>query len=238
MLFKVNMYRLGREKRLQAQMRIRRFAILATIITINVVVVGLFVFAVVLSGRGIAAKQSRLLATQAAVASLLEQQGGTRSGEELELVRTRASQVRWSVVLGVVARLTPADMWFPRLRLSEGVLTGARRRAAGLRMSGRLKAGREEEGLSEVMEYVTALREDPSFKRYFVEPKLVDSSWLSQDGTEYLEFDIFCPLAGADAILEGAMILTRDNPDMRDPDEVDGASEGLEEAGVSGESAS
>ena len=105
-------------------------------------------------------------------------------------------------------------------------------------MSGRLKAGREEEGLNEVMEYVTALREDPSFKRYFIEPKLVDSSWLEKDGADYLEFDIFCPLAGADAILEGAMILTGDNPDMRDPAEVDGASDGMEEVGVSGESAS
>jgi len=234
LLFKVNMYRLGREKRREAQMRIRRLATLATIITINIVVVGLFIFAVVLSGRGIAAKESRLAATQTAVASLMEEQGGARSTEELELVRTRASQVRWSVVFGVVARLTPAEMWFPRLRLTEGVLAGSRRRIPGLRMSGKLKAGKEEEGLSKLMDYVTQLREDPSFKRYFIEPKLMDSSWLNEDGSKFLEFDIFCPIAGADAILEGAMILTRDNPDVIDPADVDGAG-GM---GVSGESAS
>jgi hypothetical protein len=233
-LFRVNMYRLGREKRLEAQMRIRRLATLATIVTINIVVVGLFMFAVLLSGRGIAAKESRLEATQEAVASLMDEQGGARSTEELELVRTRASQVRWSVVLDVVARLTPADMWFQRLRLTEGALAGSRRRISGLRMSGKLQAGREEEGLSKLMNYVSVLREDPSFKRYFVEPKLLDSSWLSDEGSQFLEFDIFCPIAGADAILEGAAILTRDNPDVIDPADVDGAG-GM---GVSGESAS
>ena len=216
-------------------MRIRRLATLATILTVNTVVIGLFAFAVVLSGRGIAAKQSRLATTQIAVAGLMAEQGAGTSGEELELVRMRASQVRWSVVFGVVARLTPEDMWFPRLRLTEGVLAGSRRRIPGLRMSGNLKAGREEEGLSKLMDYVTALRDDPTFKRYFVEPKLLDSSWFSENGHEYLEFDIFCPIAGADAILQGAMVLTRDNPDVIDPEEMD---EPIERVGGSGESAS
>ena len=238
MLFKVNMYRTGREKRLEARMRIRRFASIATLIAVNVVVVGLFVIAVLLSGRGIEAKETRLQATQEALASLIEEQGGARSTEELELVRTRASQVRWSVVLGVVARLTPREMWFPRLMLTQGTLSGSRRRVDGLQMSGRLSARREKEGLSKLMGFISTLREDRSFKRYFLEPKLTDSSWITEEGSKSLEFDIFCPLAGADAILEGALMLTRDNPDMVDPSELEGASGGSQGGGVSGETPS
>jgi hypothetical protein len=226
LLFKVNMYRRGRERRIQSQIRIRRLAVIATLLTVNAVVVGLFIFAVVLSGRGIAARENRLEATQEALASLVEEQGGARSAQELELVRVRASQVRWSVVLGVVARLTPADMWFPRLTLTETSFGGARRRVTGLKMSGKLRAGRKEEGLSKLMDFVGALREDPSFKRYFLEPKLTDSSWLDDDGSTSLEFDIFCPLADANAILEGALALSRGNPDMIDPDDLEDGSEG------------
>ena len=64
MLFKINMYRMGREKRLAAQTRIRRFAAIATLIAVNVVVVGLFVIAVLLSGRGIEAKEPVLCEPQ------------------------------------------------------------------------------------------------------------------------------------------------------------------------------
>lgn len=238
MLFKVNMYRLGREKRLEAQMRLRRFASLATLIAVNIVVVGLFVVAVALSGRGIVARETRLQATQAALASLMEEQGGARSSEELDLVRTRASQVRWSVVLEVVARRTPREMWFPRLMLAQGSISGSRRRVDGLKMTGKLRAGREEEGLSKLMEFVSVLREDPAFRRYFLEPKLTDSSWVDDNGSHSLDFDIFCPLAKADAILEGALALARDNPDMVDPGELDGASGGSETVRGSGETPS
>jgi hypothetical protein len=238
LLFKVNMYRLGREKRREAQMRIRRFASMATLIAVNIVVVGLFVVAVALAGRGIEAREVRLEATQAALAGLMEEQGGDHSDEDLELVRTRVSQVRWSVVLEVVARLTPRDMYFPRLMLAQGTLSGSRRQVWGLHMSGRLHAVREEEGLSKLMEFVGALREDASFKRYFREPKLTDSSWVDVEGTQLLEFEIFCPLSTADAILEGALDVSGISSDMVDPDQLPGAWEASEEARASGETSS
>lgn len=236
MLFRVNMYRMGHEKRLEAQMRLRRFASFAVLIAVNVVVVGLFVVAVALSGRGIAARQTRLQATQTALATLMEEQGGDRSAEELELVRTRVSQIRWSVVLEVTARLTPKDMWFPRLMLAQGNLSGTRLQVAGLKMSGHLTARREQEGLTRVMEFLGALREDPSFKRYFREPKLTDSTWIDDEGSHWLEFDIFCPLATADAILEGAIAAER--ADMVDPEDLDEIPGSDGEARRSGETAS
>jgi hypothetical protein len=238
LLFKVNMYRMGHEKRVEAQMRLRRFASVAVLIAVNVVVVGLFVVAVMLSGRGIEATETRLLATQSALANLMEEQGGDRSAEELELVRTRVSQVRWSVVLEVVARLTPRDMWFARLSLAQGTVSGSRRQVYGLKMSGRLTARREQEGLTGVMGFVSALREDPSFKRYFEEPKLTDSSWIDEEGSHWLEFDIFCPLATADAILDGALSLAGDDPNMVDPEELGKTLGGSDEARRSGETPS
>lgn len=230
MLFKVNMYRMGREKRLEAQMRIRRFASVATLIAVNVVVVGLFIVAVTLAGRAIDASETRLQATEAALASLMEERGGDRSSDELELVRTRVSQVRWSAVLEVVARLTPKDMWFPLMKLSQGTVSGSRLHVYGLQLSGKLRAGREEEGLSNLMEFVAALRGDPVFKRYFREARLNDSSWVDDDGTHTLEFEIFCPVAMPNTILEGALELSKANPDMIDPDEMSAAPGSHEEA--------
>ena len=43
MLFRINMYRLGHEKRLQAQQRVRSLALVATIVSVNAVVIGLFI---------------------------------------------------------------------------------------------------------------------------------------------------------------------------------------------------
>ena len=54
MLFRVNMYRQGREKRLEAIRSVHRVAIFAGVLCVNAVVIGLFVFAIAMSDRGIA----------------------------------------------------------------------------------------------------------------------------------------------------------------------------------------
>ena len=91
------------------------------------------------------------------------------------------------------------------------------------------------------MAFVTALRGERYFRVHFLEPKLVDTTWLSEGSKEYLEFDIFCPLAGPEAIREGIHLLQRENRDMIDPEEMDEPEDvgtGSEDMGEHGEGAS
>lgn len=205
MLFRVNMYRGGHERRREAWRAMRWTALVTVVVTVNVAVLGLFACAVILSDRGIISQTMRLETTQRALAQRIEEDGRAPSEEQLELARTRAAQVRWSTVLQSVARLTPEDMWLPRLRYADGFVAGSKIRVPGLRLTGQLRAGREEEGLRVVMSFLSALGLDESYRRHFIEPRLVDSTWLSGNGKQRLEFDIFCPVAGSEAIEAGLM---------------------------------
>ncbi len=199
MLFRVNMYRLVGEKRLEAQRRVCGTALIAAMTTINVAVAALFVCAVILAGRGIRAQSARLETARAALIGMVAEKGGVgATEEELCLIRIRAAQVRWSDVMRAIARVAPNELWLPRLRFTDSLLPGTITRVPGLRLSGRLTAGREEEGLTELMEFLAALREDPCLREYFSELKLVDSTWLSDEGKGFLEFDIVCLVAVPD----------------------------------------
>jgi hypothetical protein len=222
LLFRINMYRLGRERRLESQRRLQRVASLAAVLSINVVVAGLFVFALVLTGTETAAHETRLKASESAIQKFMEEQGGpVFSDEELNLVRARAAEVKWSIVLRTVARLTPGEIWLPRVRLSEAYMGITNERVMGLRLSGRLRAGQEQEGLTKVMDYVAVLRTDHYFAEHFSEPKLVDSTWLSESGKDYLEFDVFCPLLETSALAGEAQMSSSENADMVEPSEVE-----------------
>jgi len=222
LLFRINMYRLGRERRLGAQRRLQRVASLAAVLSINVLVAGLFVFALALMDKETDTKEIRLKASERAIQKFMAEQGGpVFSDEELDLVRRRAAEVQWSVVLRTVARLTPAEMWLPRVRLSEAYVGSANSRVMGLRLSGRLRAGQEQEGLTKVMDYVAVLRADPYFKKHFFEPKLVDSTWLSESGKDYLEFDVFCPVLEPGALAGEGQTSSSENPDMVEPSQVE-----------------
>jgi len=201
LLFKVNMYRQGREKRLEAVRRVHRVALFAVVLTINVVVVGLFSFAVLMSDRGIAAAEVRLTATQQSLAKVVEEQGGTTTDEELGLFRQRAQRVLWSRVLKTIASKTPKEMWLPRMRLSESDVGGLR--IDGLRISGRMTASSEEDGMSILMELVNGLRGDEYFRDNFLEPRLLRSTWLTEDGGRYLEFDVFTALKTPESLQYG-----------------------------------
>lgn len=242
MLFRINMYRLGRERRLEAQRRLQRVASLAAVVSVNVVVGGLFVFALFLTGKGTDAREMRLAAAERAVATFMTEQGGpVFSQEQLDLVRTRAGEVRWSTVLRTVARLTPREMWLPRVRFTEAYLGSANDRVMGLRLTGRLKAGREQEGLTRVMDYVAVLRGDPYLQRHFAEPKLVDSTWLSENGKDYLEFDIFCPVLNPGAAAGAGQTSSVGNPDGVDPSDIAPQGDDVSDSvgtGAGGESAS
>lgn len=230
------MYRLGHEKRLAAMRSVHRVAIFATVLCVNAVVVGLFIFAVVMSDNGIAATRMRLGATQQALAKVVDEQGGKTTDDELGLVRIRAERVLWSRVMRAVARLTPKQMWLPRMSLSESDLGGGMR-VPGLRLSGRMTAASEEEGMRVLMELVNGLRGDPYFRRHFLEPRLVRSTWLTEDGSKFLEFDVFSPLntpealqSGAAAIPEAGWKTTIDEEDVEFEDTMD-----TEDMGAGGE---
>jgi len=206
------------------------------------VVAGLFIFALALTGTEMDAKEMRLKASESAIQKFMEEQGGpVFSDEELNLVRARAAAVQWSVVLRAVARLTPAEIWLPRVRLSEAYMGIANNRVMGLRLSGRLRAGQEQEGLTKVMDYVAMLRADTYLAKHFSEPKLVDSTWLSESGKDYLEFDVFCPLLEAGALAGEGQVSSSNSPDMVEPSQVESQGGGATDSvgtGAGGESTS
>ena len=194
MLFKVNMYRLRSERAADVKRKLRHLALVVLLVGISVVVSGFFIFAVVLTQQEIAGKAARI---ESANASLREALGGATdaiSDEELSLIRTRAVQIRWSSILAVSSRLATRELWFTELRLSEGSLVGARGRTAGFHLKGRLRAGRKEESLARLMEFLAAVRDEPLFAESFSEVKLVTSRWKQTTDDEYMEFEIFCPL--------------------------------------------
>jgi hypothetical protein len=61
-------------------------------------------------------------------------------------------------------------------------------------MKGRLRAGRNEESLAKLMEFLVTVRNEPVFAESFSEVKLVTSRWKQTTDDEYMEFEIFCPL--------------------------------------------
>jgi Tfp pilus assembly protein PilN len=201
-LFRVNMYRKGREKRLEARRRVRRAAMVAAVVSLNVIFAGLFVSALLLSDRAIAAREVRLTATKEALAEYMAERGSNMTPEEMGLARLRAEQVRWSAVLTILSRVAPKDMWLPYIRLTDSFEQGSPIKVPGLRLTGRLKAKGEEEGLNAVMAFIAALSADSYFSRCFNEPRLVESTWLTESGSHALEFDVFCALKGPEALAD------------------------------------
>lgn len=197
MLFRINMYPAGREKRIEAEARIRRLAGIALVAAVNAVFVVLLLLGAGLSAQALSARQTRLTAAEGAITEILKEHGGAMTREDLDLVRMRAAQVRWSRILESVARVTPRQVTLSRLKLAEGAPPGSQIRTAGLRLTGKLSAGSEQAGLTALMGFLGALRDDEYFGRHFHDPKLIDSTWLREEGANLLEFDVFCPAEGS-----------------------------------------
>jgi len=193
-LFKVNMYRLRNERAVEAKRKLRYLASLVFLAGVSIVVAGLFMFAIVLTQREIADKVARIETANAALRDVLGGATDAISDEDLSLIRTRAVRVGWSDILAACSRLATRELWFTQLRFSEGSLVGARGRTPGFHMKGRLQAGRKEESLAKLMEFLAAVRDEPIFAESFSEVKLVTSRWKLTTDDEYMEFEIFCPL--------------------------------------------
>lgn len=194
MLFRVNMYRLRSERAVEIKRKLRHLAWVVFLAGISIVVSGFFVYAVVLTQQEIAGKAARVETANVALRELMGRATDAISDEELSLIRTRAARTRWSSVLAASSRLATRELWFTQLRLSEGSLVGARGRTPGFHMKGRLRAGRKEESLAKLMEFLVAVRNEPIFAESFSEVKLVTSRWKQTTDDEYMEFEIFCPL--------------------------------------------
>ncbi len=194
MLFKVNMYRLRSERAVELKRKLRHLALVVFLVGVSVLVSGFFIFAVVLTQQEIAGKTARIETANAALREALGGATDAISDEELSLIRTRAVQIRWSNVLAGCSRLATRELWFTQLRFSEGSLVGARGRTPGFHMEGRLRAGRKEESLAKLMEFLAVVRGEPFFAESFSEVKLVTSRWKQTTDDEYMEFEIFCPL--------------------------------------------
>ncbi len=194
MLFKINMYRLRNERAVEIKRKLRHLALVVFLVGVSIVVSGLFIFAIVLTQQEIAGKVARIETANAALREALGGATDAISDEELSLIRTRAVQTRWSNVLAASARLATHELWFTQVRFSEGSLVGARSRTPGFHVKGRLRAGRKEESLAKLMEFLSAVRDEPVFAESFSEVKLVTSRWKQTTDDEYMEFEIFCPL--------------------------------------------
>jgi hypothetical protein len=194
-LFKVNMYRLRSERAVEVKRKLRHLALVVFLVSVSVAVSGLFIFAVLLTQQEIAGKGARIETANAALRKALGGETNTITDEELSLIRTRAVQTRWSNILAASSRLATRELWFTQLRFSEGSLVGAGGRTPGFHMKGRLRAGRKEESLAMLMEFLAAVRNEPIFSRSFSEVKLVTSRWKQTTDDEYMEFEIFCPLS-------------------------------------------
>ena len=194
MLFKINVYRLRGERSKEIKRKLRQIALVVSLLGISIVVSGLFIFALVQTQQKITARTARVEVANAQLLEALTAGGHGLSDEELSLIRTRAVQIRWSSILAASSRLAIPELWFTRLRFSEGSLVGSGGRTPGFHMEGRLRAGRKEESLAKLMEFIAVVRDEPVFEEHFSDVKLVSSRWKQTTEDEYLEFEIFCPL--------------------------------------------
>ena len=194
MLFRVNMYRLRSERAVEIKRKLRQLALVVLLAGVSIVVSGFFIYAIVLTQQELTGKAARVETANVALRELLGRATDAISDEELSLIRTRAARIRWSSILAASSRLATRELWFTQLRLSEGSLVGARGRTPGFHMKGRLRAGRKEESLAKLMEFLAAVRDEPIFAESFSEVKLVTSRWKLTTDDEYMEFEIFCPL--------------------------------------------
>ena len=105
MLFKINMYRLRSERAFEVRRKLRHLAVVVFLVGVSVVVSGLFIVAIVMTGQDMERKSSRIEMANAEILETLGSAVDAISDEELSLIRTRAIQIRWSNVLAATSRL-------------------------------------------------------------------------------------------------------------------------------------
>jgi hypothetical protein len=187
------MYQRSRMNRFETRRRVGRAAFVSAILSLNVLILGLFVCAIFFADKGLRQNTSRLDAADDALAKHVAE-AGSISEEELDLIRTRAERVKMSEVADAVAAVSLPEIWFTRLKFTGRAGSGSGG-TPGLRMEGKLRAGREDESLAMVMEFLNALGREPVFLEHFAQAKLISSEWTGKDNDEGLSFAVLFPLA-------------------------------------------
>ncbi len=197
MLFKLNIYRLGEERRRQERNRTRALAIVVFLVGLNVVTLALYGQALWNTNRGLAAAEARLTEVQGMVDQVVGEGGAIRE-EQVQLLQTRSVQPSWSSLMGRLGELTPENVWYMRVSYAKP-LSGRGAGDHALRLYGQVKAKDRGESVNDLMELVDTLRADKALATCFGSATLATMRWTEESDHEYLRglhFEIELPILG------------------------------------------
>ncbi len=195
MLFKLNIYRLGEERRLQERNRTRALAVVVLLVGLNFVTMVLYGQALWDTSRGVTAANARLADAQEVLDQVIEE-GGAISEEQIDLLRVRSAQPSWSALLGRVGELTPDNVWYMRVSYAKPII-GSAAGDHSLRIYGQVKAKTRDESVNQLMQYVDTLRADTELAKSFGSATLATMRWTEESDQEYLKglhFEVNLPL--------------------------------------------
>ncbi len=198
MLFELNIYRLGRERRREAAAHARSLGTIVLLAGVSFATLLIYSQALWSTGKGLEVAQARLQGVERAFEEATEEGAGLTS-DELLLLKDRAQQVPWSGVLRRVGELAPSDTWYMRISLVEGSVLDEAGAAGAFHIFGIVKARGRDESVTELMGFVDALRADPELSRYFRDAKLATMRWENDADNSLMEglsFEAVLPLEG------------------------------------------
>jgi len=194
-LFELNIYRLGEERRLQERNRTRALAVVVLLVGLNFVTMALYGQALWSTGRGVIAASARLADVQEVLNQVIDEGGGI-SEEQVGLLRVRSLQPQWSVLLERIGELTPENVWYMRVSYAKPLL-GSAAGDHSLRVYGQVKAKTRDESVNQLMQYVDTLRADAELARSFGSATLATMRWTEESDQDYLRglhFEVNLPL--------------------------------------------
>ncbi len=198
MLFELNIYRLGRERRREAAARVRSLGIIVLVAGVSFAMLLIYSQALWSTGKGLDVAQARLENAERAFEKTIGE-GTSLTADELFLLKNRAELIPWSGVLRRVGELAPSDTWYMRLSLTEGSVLDETGPAGIFHIFGIVKAKGRDESVTELMAFVDALRADAELKLYFRDAKLATMRWegdVENASMEGLSFEAILPLHG------------------------------------------
>lgn len=197
MLFKLNIYRLGEERRLRERNRTRALAVVVLLVGLNVVTMALYAQALWSTNRGLNAANARLSEVQGLMDEVVEEGGAIRE-EQVQLLRVRSAQPHWSALMGRIGELTPDNVWYMRVSYARPMMGSAAGDHA-LRIYGQVRAKDRDASVNELMSYVDSLRADPVLSGAFGSATLATMRWTEESDQEYLRglhFEVDLPILG------------------------------------------
>ncbi len=186
MLFELNIYRLGRERRREAAARARSLGAIVLVAGVSFAMLLIYSQALWSTGKGLDVAQARLKGVERAFVTATEEGAGI-TADELLLLKDRAAQVPWSSVLRRVGELVPSDTWYMRLSLVKKSAFDEAGSAGAFHIYGIVKAKGRDESVIELMGFVDALRADAELSQYFGNAKLATMRWEDDVDDTFME---------------------------------------------------